>query len=333
MSKKIISLIGGSGFIGTRLTKKLLSNNNYFVHILDKNPSNAYPDFVKLTDVRDISMLNNNISDNSIIINLAAEHKDDVSPKTLYYDVNVNGAINICEIARGKNVNKIIFLSTVAVYGYAEIGVSESGLINPFNDYGKSKYEAEKVFIEWQSENPTQRTLTIIRPTVVFGEQNRGNVYNLLRQIHTGIFIMIGKGENRKSLAYVENVAAFIEHALDFSSGVHIYNYIDKPDFKMIAFVKYVNKLLGKKNPFIFSVPFIFGYIVGMCFDLVAKLSDKRFSISAVRVQKFCSNSVYNTSIDNTGFVAPVPLEVGLERTIRYEFLESNENQTVFYTE
>lgn len=42
--------------------------------------------------------------------------------------------------------------------------------------------------------------LTIIRPTVIFGEQNHGNVYNLLRQIAGGKFPMIGKGTNRKSM-------------------------------------------------------------------------------------------------------------------------------------
>jgi nucleoside-diphosphate-sugar epimerase len=70
----------------------------------------------------------------------------------------------------------IIFTSTVAVYGFAKIGTEESGKIAPFNDYGRTKYEAEEVFKAWQAEAPEERTLVIIRPTVVFGEQNRGNV-------------------------------------------------------------------------------------------------------------------------------------------------------------
>ncbi len=87
----------------------------------------------------------------------------------------------------------------------------------------------------------------IVRPTVVFGEQNRGNVYNLLRQIASGKFMMIGDGTNRKSMAYVENVAAFLEYSLGFENGVHIYNYIDKPDFDMNTLVSKVNKALGKE--------------------------------------------------------------------------------------
>jgi GlcNAc-P-P-Und epimerase len=64
--------------------------------------------------------------------------------------------------------------------------------------------------------------LLIIRLTVAFGEQNLGNMFNLLRQIASGKFIMIGDGESRKSMAYVENVAAFIEYGIGLPAGVYI---------------------------------------------------------------------------------------------------------------
>jgi nucleoside-diphosphate-sugar epimerase len=221
----------------------------------------------------------------------------------------------------------------VAVYGFAPIGTDESGNIAPFNDYGRTKYEAELVFKAWQAEAPTERTLVIIRPTVVFGEQNRGNVYNLLRQIVSGKFVMVGNGENRKSMAYVENVAAFIEYAIRFKPGIHIYNFIDKPDFTMNSMVANVNRILGRPEKIGFRLPFAVGYMIGKGFDLVAALSGKRFAISSIRVKKFCANSVYNTSFDQTGFVPPVPLEQALAQTVRYEFVESHEHDGVFYTE
>lgn len=56
---------------------------------------------------------------------------------------------------------------------------------------------AEGVYRKWLGTD-TERSLTIVRPTVVFGERNRGNVYNLLRQMASGKFIMIGNGQNRK---------------------------------------------------------------------------------------------------------------------------------------
>jgi GlcNAc-P-P-Und epimerase len=328
-----VNVIGGSGFIGSRLVSRLRAREQLLVQIIDKAPSLAHPDIVKLGDVRSLDQLRGCISKESVIINLAAEHRDDVRPLSLYDEVNVGGARNICAVAIERNVKTIIFTSTVAVYGFAPIGTDESGKIAPFNDYGRTKYEAEQVFKGWQAEAPTERTLVIIRPTVVFGEQNRGNVYNLLRQIASGKFVMVGHGENRKSMAYVENVAAFIEYAIGFKPGVHIYNFIDKPDFTMNSLVTNVNAILGKSRKVNLRMPFAVGYMIGKGFDLAAAVTGKRFAISAIRVKKFCANSVYNTAIDQTGFIPPVPLEQALAQTVRYEFMESHENEGVFYTE
>lgn len=328
-----INVIGGSGFIGTRLVRRLKSKVQLAVQIIDKVPSKVHHNLVTFGDVRSVEQLRAAIANGSVIVNLAAEHRDDVRPLSLYDDVNVGGAKNICTVAREKDVRTIIFTSTVAVYGFAPIGTDESGNIAPFNDYGRTKYEAEQVFKAWQAEASTERTLVIIRPTVVFGEQNRGNVYNLLRQIASGKFVMLGNGENRKSLAYVENVAAFIDYAMSFNPGVHIYNFIDKPDFTMNSLVANVNRILGRSDKIGFRLPYAVGYAIGKGFDLVAALTGKRFSISSIRVKKFCANSVYNTTIEQTGFVPLVPLELALAYTVRYEFIESHEHEGVFYTE
>jgi GlcNAc-P-P-Und epimerase len=328
-----VNVIGGSGFIGTRLLRRLLANQQVTATIVDKAASKAHPDLTKLADVRSVEQLRDSISENALIINLAAEHRDDVRPLSLYHEVNVLGAKNICTIAREKNVQTIVFTSTVAVYGFAPIGTNETGKIAPFNDYGRTKHEAEQIFKAWQAESPSERTLLIIRPTVVFGEQNRGNVYNLLRQIATGKFAMIGNGENRKSMAYVENIAAFIEHSLSFKPGIHIFNYVDKPDFTMNKLVGNVNRLFGRSEKINFRLPYSIGFVLGKCFDFAAALTGKKFPISSIRVKKFCSNSVFNTAIDQTGFVPPVPLEQALEQTVRYEFIEKHGDENVFYTE
>jgi len=289
----MVSIVGGSGFIGTRLSHRLTKAGRSF-SIIDKAPSRVFPDHVELTDVRSLNALRKSLPDNTPLINLAAEHRDDVHPVSLYDEVNVLGARNLCTVAREKNILTIVLTSTVAVYGFAPIGTDEYGKIAPFNDYGRTKYEAEQVFKEWQEEEPNERTLVIVRPTVVFGEQNRGNVYNLLRQIASGKFIMIGKGENRKSMAYVENVASFLEYAMDFKPGIHIYNFVDKPDFTMNKLVQDVKCTLGRSGKIRFRVPFTIGLIIGKGFDLLAKISKKRFAISSIRVKKFCA-TLYST--------------------------------------
>jgi nucleoside-diphosphate-sugar epimerase len=136
-----------------------------------------------------------------------------------------------------------------------------------------------------------------------------------------------------ESTAYVENVAAFIEYSMSFKPGVHIYNFIDKPDFTMNQLVGSVKRILGQSEKISFRLPFAVGYAIGKCFDLVAWITGKRLAISAIRVKKFCANSVYNTAIHETGFVPPVPLGQALEQTIRHEFIEKHVDEPLYFSE
>jgi nucleoside-diphosphate-sugar epimerase len=325
-----ITIIGGSGFVGTRLTTRLLSAGHN-VKIVDKSDSKKYSYLRIYADVREPDMLEKTIVGSDVVINLAAEHRDDVTPKTLYDDVNVLGAENVCNICTKLSIKKIIFISSVAVYGFAPVGTDETGNINYFNDYGRTKWLAEEKYRIWLVSNP-ENSLTIIRPTVIFGEQNRGNVFNLLSQIASGKFLMIGKGKNIKSIAYIENVVAFIEYNLNNTSGEHLFNYIDKPDFNMNDLVAEVNRVLGKPYK-LFHWPYWLGYFGGLCFDLLAKILNKKLSISSIRVKKFCSNTMFESvNTKETGFKAPITLVEGLERTLKYEFIDKMNDQ-VFYTE
>lgn len=325
-----VCVIGGSGFIGSRLCSRLKIKNIEF-RIIDKNVSHEYPELTDQADIRDLNKTRDLIN-GDVIINLAAEHKDDVSPKTLYKEVNVIGAENICRVAEEKNIKTIIFVSSVAIYGFTEKEADETAPINYFNEYGKTKYEAEQVYIKWQNKEPQKRILQIIRPTVVFGERNRGNVYNLLKLIHSGKFIMIGNGKNIKSMSYVENVAGFIEYSMAQSPGVYVSNYVDKPDFDMNSLVAEVTRLLGLKAKVKVSIPVFWGYSVAKGIDILAWLLQKKFSISSVRIKKFCQNTQFTSNSAEKGFKPPVSLKEGLERTVNYEFIEKREGK-IFYTE
>ena len=68
---------------------------------------------------------------------------------------------------------------------------------------------------EWYENDPKGKSITILRPTVIFGERNRGNVYNLIKANSSGKFMMIGKGQNKKSMAYVGNIVALIKNRLE----------------------------------------------------------------------------------------------------------------------
>lgn len=316
----MINIIGGSGFIGSRLASKYFRNGVEH-KVLDIKESENQSNYV-FADVTDIETLRNNIQEESLIINLAAEHKDNIKPISKYYDVNVKGAKNVCEIAEEKQIKKIIFTSSVAVYGFADQETDESGHINPFNDYGKSKFEAEKIYMQWQKKDKENRTLIIIRPTVVFGEKNRGNVFNLLYQINSRNFFKIGSGNNKKSIAYVDNVVDFIDFCLKIEKNITISNYIDKPDLSMNELVDHTKNLLGYKNKLNISIPYYVAILIGMFFDLLSFLTRKEFSISMIRIKKFCSSTTFTSNKEDIGFKPKIDIYEGLNKTITHEFIK-----------
>lgn len=315
-----IAILGGSGFVGTRLIE-ILQANNELINI-DKNQSLFYNDITVIGDVRDKNILIRLLNEVDIVILLAAEHRDDVSPISLYYDVNVEGMRNTLEAMEANSVKRIIFTSSVAVYGLDKSNPNEGHPIDPFNHYGKSKWEAEKVLQEWYKTH-LDWNVNILRPTVIFGERNRGNVYNLLKQISSGKFLMVGSGNNKKSMAYVGNIVAFIKFLINNNTtGYNIYNYIDKPDFTMNELVGHVSEVLDKHIPMT-HFPKWMGMFGGYCFDILAAITRKKLTVSSVRVKKFCATTQFDAAkVKSTGFIAPYSLGEGLARTLKFEFIE-----------
>ncbi|GAA3893903.1 NAD-dependent epimerase/dehydratase family protein [Gibbsiella dentisursi] len=320
MHKSKVAIIGGAGFIGTRLVKRLSKRTDLQLIIIDKRKSERFPELYQYGDVTQTETLIEPLQGCDAIINLAAEHKDNVEPIALYYQVNVEGARNVCLAASRLNIRQIIFTSSVAVYGFVQRETGEEGRFEPFNHYGKSKLEAEHAYDDWR-KSAGGNQLTIIRPTVVFGEDNRGNVYNLFRQIASGRFVMVGSGNNMKSMAYVENIAARLEYALDHPSGYLVSNYVDKPDFTMNQLVDVISSALGKSNKTI-RIPYFVGLCGASVLDILSKISRRKFPISRVRVQKFCARTQFKTNVDSD-FVAPVHLGSAIEKTIKHEFFNN----------
>jgi nucleoside-diphosphate-sugar epimerase len=266
-----ILVTGGSGFIGTNLVADLLDEGHRVV-IYDKRKSETYPDLCIIGDVRDKEKLIRSMRGVDAVYHLAAEHRDDVQPTSLYYEVNVGGAENIVFALKKSDVNKLIFTSTVAVYGLNSGTPNEDSPLKPFNDYGKSKYKAETIFNKWADSENTNCLITV-RPTVIFGEKNRGNVYNLLHQLSSGKFIKVGKGVNRKSMAYVLNLTNFLTILLKSGPGQFLYNYADKPDLCMNELINIFHNTLGKNLNNNFKIPYAFGLMGGYCYDMLAKIT------------------------------------------------------------
>jgi len=326
-----IAVIGGSGFVGSRLIQELGPERCYNI---DKKQSPFFSEITRVWNICDDGLEDYLDKDTRQIVLLAAEHRDDVSPISLYYDVNVEGTKKVLATMETLGINQITFTSSVAVYGLNKHNPNEDHEADPFNHYGKSKWLAEEELRSWYNKDPVNRTLTILRPTVIFGERNRGNVYNLLSQIASGKFLLIGNGQNKKSMAYVGNITAFLRHCIVIDIPAYrIYNYIDKPDLNMNELVSLVKNKIGKSGS-TYRVPYLIGVIGGYCFDLLSKISGKRLRISSVRVKKFCATTQFDaTLVSESGFIAPFSLQAGLERTLEYEFISKDQDSITFYTE
>lgn len=326
----MITIIGGSGFVGTSLIDELKSSNDVFN--LDKRMSYFHEDVTHIGDICSIPEIY--IPENTTtVVLLAAEHRDDVTPTSLYYDVNVEGTRNVLKAMDVVGVKNLIFTSSVAIYGLNKYNPNENHVPDPFNHYGKSKLKAELVIKEWFENDPLHKSVTIVRPTVIFGERNRGNVYNLLKQISSRKFIMIGNGENKKSMAYVGNVVGFIKARLETGEeGFNIFNYSDKPDFSMTDLCQHIEKKMEINLPKQ-KIPYWLGMLGGYVFDFMSIILREKKSISSIRVKKFCAKTQFDASKAHKIFNPQYTLKQGLDKTLEYEFINPKQNDVLFYSE
>ncbi len=314
-----IAVVGGSGFVGTELISLLQKEHS--ILNLDKKLSLQFDSITRVIDVRNKDQLNDSLKGQDLVVLLAAEHRDDVSPVSLYYDVNVGGMKNVLNAMDLNGIKKIIFTSSVALYGLNQKQApDENAITKPFNHYGQSKLEAEKVLQQWVNRDKSHSSL-VIRPTVIFGPNNRGNVYNLFKQIFSGKFLIIGSGINQKSMAYVKNVVSFIEDRINQNfQGFELYNYSDKPDFSMNSLVKEIYVFKGERIPSI-KIPYGLGILVGYMFDLLAFILKKKLPISSIRIKKFCASSIINADkLEGSGFIPPYSLKQAIIHTLQKEF-------------
>ncbi len=307
-----IAITGGSGFIATRLIQELKSDGHdvVIIDIVHSNP----------VDILHQDKLNAACAGCDVIYHLAAAHRDNISPVDEYYEVNGVGTQNVTKAAEVNGIKKIIFTSTVAVYAMNSNYADETHSPDPFNDYGRSKLEAEqhvKTWIEKSSDN----SAVIVRPVVVFGENNRGNVYNLIKQIVSGKFFMIGSGQNKKSMAYVGNVAAFLKTRLVVDSKFEVYNYSDKPDLMTQELLDVIYHGLRKKRSSL-NIPYFIGLLAGYGFDVLTLITRKTFPISSIRIKKFCADTTVNADKAHKDFTPVFTLGDGIERMVNHDFKE-----------
>lgn len=320
-----VVLFGGTGFIGTHLAQHWLRSglaqkivlvdllpprNEPYCADLQKGLADGRADFVPW-DVRQpipASLL----PKAHLILNLAAIHREPGHEPHEYFRTNVPGAENVCAWASSVDCSRIVFTSSISPYGPAEELKDESSLPAPETPYGSSKLAAEKIHIGWQS-GCAGRRLLILRPGVVFGPGEGGNVTRLVRSIVKGYFVYMGNRQTRKAGGYVKELCRAIQFGLEHQDrsreAVTLLNFSMDPPATLETYVNAIRKVAGiRRAPL--SVPRSLLLGVSYPIDAIARLFGIHQPISPVRVRKlFRSTSIDPAGLRQLGYVWQYSLE------------------------
>ena len=314
--KNILSnciIFGGTGFIGSHFIEFILDHNLFNnIYLVDMNPISASCNFdvsrvhyIKY-DVRNeifLDVLPKNVSH---IMNFAAIHREPGHRDFEYFETNLLGAKNVCKFAELISCNNIIFTSSISPYGISESVKDETTLPIPVTAYGSSKLVAEKIHETWQARDVFSRRLVIVRPGVVFGPREGGNVSRLIKAVIHRYFFFMGNQSTRKSGVYVKELCNAIWWVLEQQKingeAVSLFNMSMNPGPSIGEYVEAVHKTHGLKR-FIPTIPYGALIMIANLIDLLAKPFGIKHPFSPVRIRKLVrSNNVLPTYLVSHGY-------------------------------
>lgn len=299
-------LFGGTGFIGSALARFFINEKLFDLIVLAdlvpisdlrqpyrKNLLNHPNIMFTHCDVRTpIGILLPEGVEVTLVMNLAAIHREPGHQAEEYFSTNLKGAEHVCDYARNVNCAHVIFLSSIATYGSDHLEKTEASLTMPLTPYGISKLLAEKKHEIWQAEEPAKRVLTVIRPGVVFGPGEEGNVTRMVKAISRRYFFFAGNKSIPKAGIYVKELCRAIwwAHAfqIDQGKGVDVFNMSMDP---VPVLRDYADAIVAAKgrNFWIPEVPFISLLLVSKALNVIWKFIKRDHPFDPVRVLKLKS--------------------------------------------
>lgn len=257
MSMNIL-IFGGAGYIGTKLAEVALETgwaSNVVIADLNNTPLAGRSGITwHHCDVRkpiDPSVASGLKID--WIFNFAAVHREPGHADHEYFDTNIAGAENVCAFATQIGCNNVFFTSSISVYGPTSGPTDESARMCPITPYGGSKYPAELIHRAWQGA-ASGRRLVVVRPGVVYGPEDPGNIGRMISAIKKGYFAFPGSMNVKKSYAYVYGLIDSMMFTIDRSEPVITYNYVESPTEDLGTVAQTIKKFVGSSAP-ILSLP------------------------------------------------------------------------------
>jgi UDP-glucose 4-epimerase len=204
---KNILISGATGFIGQRLVGAVDAN----IRVLSRKKQSDYETVV--CDLKSEVIPDNALDGVNTVFHLAGfahDLSDATKIQNIYQKVNVDATIRLAKLAVKSNVNRFIFVSSVKAGGGSNFGVcvSEKNQGDPEGIYGKTKREAELKLLKIGKESGMH--VSIIRPSLVYGPNAKGNLQLMLSGIKKGWFPPLPETGNKRSMIHVDDLVRAI---------------------------------------------------------------------------------------------------------------------------
>ena len=298
-----VQIAGASGFIGKNLCN-YLDLHSFRVESLSLREDNW----------------KNQISQSChVLINLvgqAHDHKGIYTDED-YFHVNVSLTKELFkEFLRIPCFGIFIHVSSIAAieeFSSTESELSESDKCNPLSAYGKTKRQAE----EWllSEELPFNKKLIIVRPPMVHGSGDKGNLGLLYRLITKGIPYPLSSFDNRRSFISIDNFNFFIKQIIENNQNLQsgIYHIADNESISTKDIIKIIKEVTGKRTPDI-ALPRFFVKAIAKVGDLLPiPLDSKR--LKKMTGVLLVSNKKIKQALNIDAL--PYSAEEGIRRTIK----------------
>ena len=310
-----ILITGGTGFIGSRLVESLSKDNKLIVLSRKKIKSQNKNIIFLEGSLEDKNSLLNATKSVDIVIHCAALLGGSLVSYNDLERVNVLGTKNLLDACLINNIKKIVHISSVAVFGIFDGIVNEKTICKPFSDYDKTKYDSEKLVIDYFKKG---LDFVIIRPSMVYGPGEEKNKAKLFRYVQNKKFWIIGDGKNKLALIYIDNLVDGIILALKNRKAIgQIYILSDEKNYTLGGFIKIIADELDMKLPF--KIPKPVAYLFAIPLEILSFFKIN-VPLTFSRIRTLTSNRGFNISKakKELNYHPKINLEEGVKKTIKW---------------